>query len=358
MPVEPVALQEPCWIQGFENLARKSVLALDHHANSIATNRTHPLHPAPTIQICQTNLFTPTATSPLVATIFPKLAELMALDQSSSIAVAHRLDRQTSFDLQSEAISRAQQNEASNLLWDSDSGKYYLIHPTLLDNASTTFPIEITPSALNPEQIVISAPETNGTTPLLNLSLATRTLTINPGPVTALPSLYTLDTLVAALLTLLLHLHRSSSTHLPSLTQTRNAHPIAPTFPPPPTLLTLASRPKRSRKRTLSTWSRSVFSRRQEPDLEARHPDPVETTLVTQTGNPNPNPKTATETEAKHDWTFQPLVDTDDENLPAAARAVVGTLYWGFQVFVWAVGVLVNLLAAGVAGVGRLAKGA
>ena len=56
----------------------------------------------------------------------------------------------------------------------------------------------------------------------------------------------------------------------------------------------------------------------------------------------------------EHDFTFQPLVRADDEALPASTRALLRALYWGFQVLVWVLGIGVNLLAAGVAGVGRL----
>ena len=191
---------------------------------------------------------------------------------------------------------------------------------------------------------MISAPETNGATPLLRLCLSEKRLEIFAEAIGALPSLYMLDTLVTALLTLLLHLHRSSSStntnHISSIMQIRDAATL-PTFPPPPTLLTLSARKK---KRTLSTWSRSVFSRPQEQrDLEANITTDTQTAIITETG-------TGTE---EHDWTFQPLVNTDDDSLPAATRAVIRTLYWGFQVFVWVLGVGVNLIAAGVAGLGR-----
>ncbi|KAL8792495.1 MAG: hypothetical protein Q9195_004951, partial [Heterodermia aff. obscurata] len=174
----------------------QNLYTLSASATALTISRTHPQHPTPTIPICKTTLCTPTPTSPLLATIFPSLAELMALDQSSTIAATHRLPRTTSTSLQQEAISRAQQNEASNLLWDSDSGNYYLIHPTLLDNASTTFPITITPNALNPQKIIFAAPETGGGTPLLELDLASKKLSVYAGPVKALPSLYVLDTLI------------------------------------------------------------------------------------------------------------------------------------------------------------------
>ncbi|CAF9909696.1 MAG: hypothetical protein HETSPECPRED_009498 [Heterodermia speciosa] len=320
----------------------QNLYTLSASATTLAISRTHPQHPTPTIPICKTTLCTPTPTSPLLATIFPSLAELMALDQSSTIAATHRLPRATSTSLQAEAISRAQQNEASNLLWDSDSGNYYLIHPTLLDNASTTFPISITPSSLNAEKIVFAAPETGGRTPLLVLDLSSKKLSVYAGPVKALPSLYVLDTLITGMLVLLLHLHRSSSSSSSSNTAAATtAQDPTITFPPPPTLLTLTSRrPKRS----LSTWSRSVFS---------RHPHP-QRPLINNNNDLEIGQPSREEEAKEHDFTFQPLVNADDESLPAATRAVLRAVYWAFQVMVWVLGLGVNLVAAGVVAVGRV----
>lgn len=315
--------------------------------NGIQISRTHPSSPQPTIQICETALSVPTTTAPLVATIFPKLAELMALDQSSSIAVSHRLDRQGSAELQAEALSRAQQNEASSLLWDSDSGKYFLIHPTLLDNASTSFIIDITPSASNPEKIIISAPEADASTPLLTLTLASRALTINTLAMTALPSLYTLDTLVSALLCLLLQLHRSSSpTALPS---TQRANFVVPTFPPPPSVVSPSIRSGRTKKRSLSIWHRSNTSS-SSAHLHNQQSDEEAGNAVT---------ATASHTNTKNhesDWGYKPMIDAEDKNLPAATRAVLRTLYWGFEVLIWVLGFFVNLMAAGVVGTGKVVK--
>ena len=309
--------------------------------------RTHPSNPQPTIQVCETALSVPTTTSPLVATIFPKLAELMALDQSSTITVSHKLDRQASAELQAEALARAQQNEGSSLLWDSDSGKYFLIHPTLLDNASTNFPIEITPSTLDPEKIVVSAPETDASTPLLTLALPSRTLTIHAIAITALPSLYTLDTLLSALLGLLLHLHRSSSiTALPS---TQRPDAIASSFPPPPTLLSLSARPARNKKRTLSTWSKSIFS-----PSPAQHPN---NSQDEEAGlEETPTVARVLSKDLESDWGYKPMIDAEAESLPAATRAVLRALYWSFEVLIWILGLFVNLMAAGVVGAGKVVK--
>lgn len=313
----------------------------------VAVSRTHPSNPQPTIQICETVLSVPTTTAPLVATIFPKLAEFMALDQASSISVSHRLERQASTELQAEALARAQQNEASSLLWDSDSGKFFLIHPTLLDNTSTSFPIEITPSPLNPEKIVISAPETDASAPLLTLALPSRTLTVHTTAITAMPSLYTLDTLLSALLALLLHLHRSSST--PTLPSTQKADVTAPSFPPPPTVLSSSARPARTKGRTLSTWCKSAFS---SPTVHRPPPQQDEEAAGAMT-------VTATHAavkETERAWTYKPMIDAEDEGLPAVTRGILRTLYWSFEVWIWVMGLFINILAAGVVGAGKVIK--
>lgn len=318
--------------------------------SGVKVSRTHPSSPDPTIQVCETALSIPTTTSPLVATIFPKLAGLMALDQSSSIAVSHGLDRQASADLQAEAMVCAQHNEASSLVWDSDSGKYFLIHPSLLDNTSNNLPIEITPSALEPERIVIWAPESDASTPLLTLALASRTLTIHTTAIAALPSLYTLDTLVSAMLAVLLHLHRSSS--IPALPNTQKDNAIVPAFPPPPGLLSAAARPARTKKRTLSTWYRSTFSSSTAP--LPQHPPDEEAggeTAVT-VGHAGAGGKQS----IGSDWTYKPMIDVDDESLPAATRATLKTLYWGFEAIIWIMGLFINLLAVGVVGAGKVVK--
>lgn len=270
----------------------------------------------------------------------------MALDHSSNVAVSHKLDRKASADLQTEAISRAQEQEASMLLWDSDSDRYCLMHPTLLDSAATTLPIEIVPNSLHPQKITIFAPETN--TPLLTLSLQSLALTIHTPAVTALPSLYILDTLMSTLLALLLHLHRSCATPNPS--QPVSASPQHPLFPPPPMFAHDSPRSSLRNKRSTSRFSvfrstKSMKSNRSlhsasayEQDIELQHlPSHQEPDMG---GRKHQPPKQ--------------IFSTDDESLPKTTRAVLKLLYWAFEVMFWCMGVVVQLLAAGVVGAGKL----
>ena len=291
-----------------------------------------------------------------MALVFPKLAELMAIDQSSSIASTHRLERQAAAELQSEAVMRAQANEGSSLLWDSDSEKYFLVHPSLLDGTSTTFPVDVTRDEQEQmvQEISLSAPDTDSTVRLLTLDLATRTLRINALPISCLPSLYTLDTLVSALLVLLLHLHRSSRPLGSSPNDEAPAVNMPTTlFPPPPTVASARSSRALSRRPTRSTmmpWrsrSRAATTRLSHYDEEA-----AIDSSPTRVGSASPMQEDGGGAQIVQP--FQPLVNVDDQNLPKTTRVIVKGIYWTFEVLIWVLGLFVNLLAACVVGIGKV----
>lgn len=60
--------------------------------------------------------------------------------------------------------------------------------------------------------------------------------------------------------------------------------------------------------------------------------------------------------EIESEWGYRPMIDAEDEHLPAPTRAVLRTLYWGFEVLIWVLGLVVNLLAMGVVGAGKVVK--
>ena len=59
------------------------------------------------------------------------------------------------------------------------------------------------------------------------------------------------------------------------------------------------------------------------------------------------------EKDGKHKPPKQ-IFSTDDEGLPKATRAVLKVLYWIFEVVFWFMGVVVQVLAAGIVGAGKL----
>lgn len=279
----------------------------------------------------------------------------MAIDQSSTVAVDHGLDRQACTELQTEAVARAYHQEASSLLWDSESQKYHLIHPTLLeDDSPAAFPIEVTSSAGTPRAIKILAP--SSAKPVLELSFESLYVQIHIDTITSFSSLYLLDTLLSATLVLLLYLHRSRASPNLSLRPTSPASAL-PYFEPPPTMPSPLHYKSKKDKR-LTSWSRSFFSRPASQSTQKKtgkylKDSDEESATITIQGSPDPSmtaklphPPTST---------FQ-VVDPADERLPRTTRAVLRLLYWGFECLFWALGVLVNILAMSVVGLGKLVK--
>ncbi|MCJ1318458.1 hypothetical protein MMC15_003786 [Xylographa vitiligo] len=318
------------------------VYSLQAASSALTITRTHPLNPTPTIPITSTTLTTSSTSSPLLASIFPALAELMALDQASSIAIAHNLNRHDSDDLQAEALRRTRETEAANLLWDSDSSRYYLIHPTLADGEPATFPFAIDTSA---QTISLLSATTPGAPPLLTLSLATDTLSIHTHALTAPDALYILDTLLAALLTLLLHLHRTAA--LPRT----HSHPAIPSptltlsFAPPPTSALPARKATRSSKPCkIQTTPRSVAG-----PFDSHILSPSQTLDLEKGITVAPELHKSTGVDLSR---FQSY-DLDDPKLSTGTKAVLRVLYWAFGVLVWVLGVGLGILTAGVVAVGK-----
>ncbi|KAL9127760.1 MAG: hypothetical protein Q9217_003418 [Psora testacea] len=343
----------------FSGSSSAPLYALSASANNhISTTRIHPQDPRTKIPICTSTFSQPTRQNPLITSIFPKLAGLMAVDQSSSLAVARKLDRQASQLVQAEAIAQAQEREGSLLLWDCDSGRFCLMHPTLLDNAATTIRIEISPNPASPETIIFFAPETE--MPLLSLSMQDLTLTLRTAAIRALPSLYILDTLITALLTLLLHLHRSCadpSTPYAVKQQQEQQDDIESTLyfpPPPPSLHSKASKRDLRRQRTQSRFPtfrspRSVKSTKSLVSSYDADRDIELGKLESNTGHAVDNAVGGKSKQQRPKGVF----DANDPSLPKGTRAVLKFLYWIFEVVYWILGVMVQILVAIVVGIGK-----
>ncbi|KAI4166278.1 MAG: hypothetical protein LQ342_000168 [Letrouitia transgressa] len=319
--------------------------------SNLTISRNHPLKPKTLVEICTPKTLEPSDTNALITTIFPKLAELMAIDQASTVAVSHGLDRHSCNELQAEAINRAYCQEASSLFWDDDSQKFYLIHPTLLDgNSPAAFPIEVSPDEELLGDIIILAP--NSHQPLIELSRRNLTLTIHVEPFNAFSSLYILDVLISAVFILLLHLDRSQAQ---KSTSSAPPSPKLPFFEPPPTVSPPASNQKFSMDRTLSNWARAVFGL--QPRISDGHQADEEkstTTAAQQISGPSVSSGKAT---LSHQLPRPaPIIDQSDERLPKTTRAMLKVLYWVFDCLIWALGVLVNMLAVALVGFGKLVK--
>jgi hypothetical protein len=67
----------------------------------------------------------------LVTYIFPKLAAMLAIDQSTALAAKHRLAPSEREEMQSDAIKRAAAQEACHLRWNERYRRYELAHPAI-----------------------------------------------------------------------------------------------------------------------------------------------------------------------------------------------------------------------------------
>lgn len=354
-------------IISFSSSTSQIFYRLEADGNSLAISRSHPINSTTKICISAPTISELTPNNPLIATVFPKLAELMALDQSSSIALDHRLDRQASDDLQAEALDRAHQREAATLFWDTDSEKYYLIHPTLSsDNNSATFTIESTA-----EEVKIFAP-IKPPIPVLTLSFSSLTVKLHTHLLAQLPSLYVLDILLSTLLILLLHVHRTS--HSPSPLAVVSPA-IDPVYPPPPPLISPSSprakplEPPQRRPWSVLSLLRSSRKNSRSRSKAKTNTDDEESApadLCTVPTSVSPNAATATipsMVKSKsgkleiHNLstpiTMFETLDAVDEKLPRTTRAVLKLLSWAFGVLVWALGVGFRVLAAIVVGFGK-----
>lgn len=234
----------------------------------------------------------------LLMLIFPKLAALMAMDQAASTVSKYNLPQTDRETLTSEAVARAAEKEGCKLRRDADSGTYQLIHPTLAsDRSPQTFPIVVegtagltTAGTSTAKGTIHLLSPTASTDPLVSLDSHSQSLTINTlALATAYPSsLYIVDVAVTAILTVALlegRRRRSPALHSPT-TPTM-------TFSAPPTIAEMEE------GRTKGKGAESLLEK----------------------------------------------YAGDERELPRATRGVLRVLDCGFRIVVWALGLLVELLA-------------
>lgn len=375
--------------EAFTLTSSSSALYTLHASGStVVMTRAHPLDPSKEITICKPTLSAPSVIHPELATFFPTLAELLAIDTASNVAATQHLPRQEGIRLQTEALDRARRAEAATLLWDSDSANYYFSLPSLhnpsgVESPPTALSIEIVPDSFI--RFVTSTAQ-----PILTLDLASKTLDLQTCNITSLASsIHTLDVLLSSLLTLILHLQRHTALLAPP------ALPI-PHFDPPPTRTSprsISSRKftptkvqKQKQAKPPSRWlsmcnplfapgtlrSQSALSHRtaippspnpshvptvftmavEDKDLEAAWPAPI--------SKPIPPSGVAPELRGSNtgvDLSRFQSFDLDDPDLGGGTKFALRVIYWAFGVVVWVIGVFVGCLAAGIVALGGCAGG-
>ncbi|KIW09799.1 hypothetical protein PV08_11900 [Exophiala spinifera] len=106
-----------------------------YDTNEIAVTKTCPRKATSTRDVVLCPLEPPSRRQPpndgLVAFIFPKLAAMLAINQSASLAREHNLAPTDRDDIEAQAVRRAAKQEACSLRFNARSGFYELEHPAI-----------------------------------------------------------------------------------------------------------------------------------------------------------------------------------------------------------------------------------
>ena len=182
----------------------------------------------------------------LVTFIFPKMAAMMALSQSATLAKQHGLASTDKDDVEAAAVRRAAQQEACHLRWNAFAKRYELDHPAIARRARDpnfitspntpqlrgnekpvlhiTVSSDSLPSAASPPVILVTKPynvtspvssvgpglpngirlstlpQSDADSPLASLDLGSLTLQIDANQIlTLMPSLFAIDSIISAI---------------------------------------------------------------------------------------------------------------------------------------------------------------
>ncbi|OXV08736.1 hypothetical protein Egran_03502 [Elaphomyces granulatus] len=219
--------------------------------NSLAITRAHPLKPNRKIPVMMLNLEDrrrrQTPNDGLVTVIFSQLAAMLAAEQATELTRLHLLASTEAMEVESNAVKRAAAQESCRLFWNDVHKRYELQHPSLLkqhvptpvgddgmplSRVQTADPgtlhitiskpspndlshprpptiIVTNPMAPNAVEAAMTAatprtstlPLSDSDEPIASLDLGTMCLSISAGmTATIIPSLYAIDSLIAAIL--------------------------------------------------------------------------------------------------------------------------------------------------------------
>ena len=155
--------------------------------NELSISRTHPRRPTKTVPILFLPLEPVQRRQPpndgLVTYIFPKLAAMLAIDQSTALATKHKLAPSEREEMQSDAVERAAAQEACHLRWNERGRRYELAHPAIGQNPEKSPEIAVSPtSPITAEQPVLHVTVTSDglRSPLSTTSAPPVILVTNP----------------------------------------------------------------------------------------------------------------------------------------------------------------------------------
>ncbi|PGH06074.1 hypothetical protein AJ80_08242 [Polytolypa hystricis UAMH7299] len=340
-----------------------------------------------------------------VAVLFPMLADIIAREQAHHLSKQHQLLPTEAMEVEDDAVKRAKAQESCVIKWNGIHNRYDLHHQALVrekrsnSQDSTVSPqapqqddqagiLHLTISAStstsrklqHPPTMLIAAPAptTDGPesprtsaedTPLVALDFETGTLTIYAGLINSIvPSLYGIDTLVSAILTVAV-VDQSTRTILADM---EIEEPSLAAFPDP---YRVASPPPPSVAATSIRFSGKLYTtqaEREEAEQEATLMEQIHSTTQTkskrrtsfwkwQNSPSSPTTTASPKSKSKNKNKKPPIVVEDidlerygrykdgssreGQKLPGVTRTVLRTMFWAYKLVIWGLTVAVKFMA-------------
>ncbi|KAK2879467.1 hypothetical protein FQN49_000851 [Arthroderma sp. PD_2] len=193
-------------------------------------HKTHPTKPNTKSPIVTLNLNNTENRTNATVSIFPKMAEILAREQSLELARQNKLSPAHAMEVEDDAVSRIKAKETCLFEWQDAQTRYKLHYQAMMNSSPSTPGSSLrsaqsslpscllnasVSSSLSPNggrsyspTILLSAPNNGSSssrtadTPLVAVDLELMTLTIFANDIlSTVPSLHSIDTLVAAILT-------------------------------------------------------------------------------------------------------------------------------------------------------------
>lgn len=340
----------------------------------------------------------------LVTYIFPKLAAMLAIDQSNELARLHQLAPTHRDEMQAAAVQRAADQESCRLYWREDSNRYELEHPAigrdirdpnfaispvggavaqkpvlhitisshnLRSPMSTTYAPPViyvtnpnaktshnsTPQSIHAGIRMSTLPQSDVDDPLCSLDLGTMTLHIAAKEIlTLMPSLYAIDSIISAMLAVAVADEATNPTMASmDIWQPRPKAPMSQfggsvkSYTGSTYYATLAEREEAEEERKLMAQVQRRDRRTRSVTVDS---DEKKTGWFAR-GEKKSKATSKTKSIAVAEFDLEKLGvyqagERKGEDLPAVTRSLVAAVVWGLQCLVWVLTAVVRLLVWGL----------
>ncbi|KAE8147506.1 hypothetical protein BDV25DRAFT_160232 [Aspergillus avenaceus] len=365
-----------------------------YSTDELSITRTNPSKPNSSIPIMMLNLEDRRRrTLPddgLICILFPRLAAMLALDEAEGTARKQGLSHVQATEAEGKALQRAAAQEACRLTWNRTKRLYELHHPSVSKlpppalvgavgiplspvRSKYTGILHVTVSTPSHQQqqpptILITTPLsanavesahmaatprtstlplTDADEPLASLDLATMTLSISAATITTtIPSLYAIDSLVTALLTVAI----SDDSTRPFVTTMPHNNPtkhLSTDFLPP------TSNRDTTQEQEPKTQSAELMDKIKSHQCQQLPKSKFKTWFSRTPKEPKSRKIVLQEFDLEKYGRYGPSSSREGEKLPGFTRGCLRVLFWGLDLVVRSLTLIVRFLAWVLVGLTR-----